>query len=106
MAKDGFDPGTSDVFPDEGLAGVVVHSRPLKAIIERIEAAEERRRDAAEDVKEIYAHAKAQGFDTKIVRALIKERRTNAEELSYYTATLDLYRDAVADLPLFQAGQD
>ena len=30
MAKDGFDPGTSDAFPEEGLSGVVVQSKPLK----------------------------------------------------------------------------
>ena len=52
----------------------------LKAFIERIERLEEEKRQIADDVKDVYAEAKANGFDAKILRKIISLRRQDADE--------------------------
>ena len=49
--------------------------RPLKSFIERIERLEEERKTLSDDIKEVYAEAKGTGFDTKIMRQIIRLRR-------------------------------
>ncbi|MFZ3238081.1 MAG: DUF2312 domain-containing protein, partial [Stellaceae bacterium] len=53
----------------------------LKSFIERIERLEEEKRTLAEDIKEVYAEAKGTGFDTKIMRQLIRIRKRDQDEL-------------------------
>lgn len=78
----------------------------LKAFIERIERLEEEKRVLAEDIKEVYAEAKGTGFDTKIMRQLIKERRRDADDLEEEQTLLEVYRRALgqlSDTPLGEA---
>lgn len=78
----------------------------LKSFIERIERLDEERRGIAADIKELYAEAKGYGFDTKIMRQIIKERRMNRADLDEQEALLDVYRHALgmlADTPLGEA---
>ena len=49
----------------------------LRSFIERIERLEEVKALLAADIREVYAEAKAVGFDGKTMRAIIKERRSN-----------------------------
>lgn len=77
-----------------GIAG-----EQLKSIIERIERLEEEKRALGEDIKEIYAEAKGNGFDTKIIRQLIRERRMDRDDLDEQETLLDLYRRALGMLP-------
>jgi uncharacterized protein (UPF0335 family) len=71
----------------------------LKAIIERIERAKEEVKEAQEGVKEIYAEAKAHGFDAKVIRELIKRRATDPSKLAEFEELLVMYENAV-QLPL------
>ena len=52
----------------------------LKSIVERIERLEEEKKTIAGDIKEVYAEAKANGFDTKILRKVISLRKKYAAE--------------------------
>ena len=75
----------------------------LKSIVERIENLETQKRDLSSDIKDIYTEAKSAGFDPKIIRALVAERRKDAEEVETLATLLETYRKALAglaDLPL------
>jgi uncharacterized protein (UPF0335 family) len=67
----------------------------LKSFVERIERLEEERASIAGDVKEVYAEAKAQGFDTKILRKVISMRKRDAAERREEEEILDLYLKAL-----------
>jgi uncharacterized protein (UPF0335 family) len=70
----------------------------LKSFIERIERLEEEKAALAADIREVYAEAKGTGFDTKIMRQIIRIRRMDKadrqeqeELLVLYKRALDLY---------------
>jgi uncharacterized protein (UPF0335 family) len=67
----------------------------LKAFIERIERLEEEKRQIADDVKDVYAEAKANGFDAKILRKIISLRRQDADERREQEAILETYLRAL-----------
>ena len=71
----------------------------LKSFIERIERLEEEKRALAEDIKEVYAEAKGIGFDTKIMRQLIRIRKRDQDELDEEETLLDVYKRALGMLP-------
>ena len=71
----------------------------LKSLVERIERLEEEKKTIAGDIKEVYAEAKANGFDTKILRKLISIRKKDRNELEEEEAILDLYMSALGMLP-------
>ena len=71
----------------------------LRAFIERIERLEEEKRTLAEDIKEVYAEAKGNGFDAKIMRQIIKIRRMDKDDLDEQETLLDIYRRALGMLP-------
>lgn len=77
----------------------------LRSFIERIERLEEERRTIAADIKEVFAEAKGTGFDTKIMRQLIRLRRLDKDDLDEQETLLDIYRRALGMLPLFEAGE-
>lgn len=72
-----------------------VDSNQLRTIVERIERLEEEKKTIADDVKEIYAEAKGNGYDTKIIRKLVALRKRDANEVAEEEAILDLYKQAV-----------
>ena len=67
----------------------------LKSLVERIEKLEEEKATIAGDIREVYAEAKAEGFDVKALRAVIRIYRQDAEERREHEALVDLYRDAM-----------
>ena len=71
----------------------------LKSFIERIERLEEEKRALAEDIKEVYAEAKGTGFDTKIMRQIIRIRKRDQDELDEEETLLDVYKRALGMLP-------
>ena len=71
----------------------------LKAIVERIERLEEEKKAIADDIKEVYAEAKANGFDTKILRKVISLRRKEAAERAEEQSMLDVYMAALGMIP-------
>lgn len=78
----------------------------LKAIVERIERLEEDKAAIAEDIRQVYAEAKGNGFDVKTLRKVIALRKKEAAERAEEQAMLEVYMGAlgmIADLPLGQA---
>jgi len=70
----------------------------LKTIVERIERLEEEKKTIAADIKEVYAEAKGNGFDTKILRKVISIRKKDRHEREEEEAMLDVYLDALGML--------
>ncbi len=71
----------------------------LRAFIERIERMEEEKKAIADDIKEIYAEAKGNGFDTKVLRRVISLRKQDQNERQEQEAILDLYLQALGMAP-------
>jgi uncharacterized protein (UPF0335 family) len=73
----------------------------LRAFIERIERMEEEKKAIAEDIKEIYAEAKGNGFDTKVLRKIVTIRKQDRAERMEQEALLELYMSALGmvDIP-------
>ncbi|MFN4144037.1 DUF2312 domain-containing protein [Aestuariivirga sp.] len=71
----------------------------LKSIVERIERLEEEKKAIAADIKEVYAEAKANGFDTKILRKVISLRKKEAAEREEEQSMLDVYMAALGMIP-------
>jgi uncharacterized protein (UPF0335 family) len=67
----------------------------LKAFIERIEKLEEEKAGIAGDIKEVYAEAKSNGFDTKALRKIVSIRKKDFAERQEEEAILDLYMQAL-----------
>lgn len=67
----------------------------LKSLVERIERLEEDKAAVAADLKEVYAEAKGEGFDTKILRKVIRLRKQDTAKRQEEEALLDLYLTAV-----------
>ena len=67
----------------------------LRLFIERIERLEEEKKSMADDVKDVYAEAKANGYDTKTMRKIVALRRLEAHVRQEADALLDTYRNAL-----------
>ena len=63
----------------------------LRAFIERIERLEEEKKVIADDIKDVYAEAKGNGFDVKVMRKIVSLRKRNPHEREEEEAILDLY---------------
>jgi uncharacterized protein (UPF0335 family) len=70
----------------------------LKSLIERIERLEEDKAAVATDLKEVYAEAKGEGFDTKIVRKVVRLRKQDKAKRQEEEALIDLYISAIGGL--------
>ena len=81
----------------------------LRAIIERIERMEEEKKTIADDIRDIYAEAKGNGYDVPALRAIIKLRKEDANKRAERETILETYMAALgmlADLPLGRAAMD
>ncbi|MGO1118498.1 DUF2312 domain-containing protein [Rhodovibrionaceae bacterium A322] len=67
----------------------------LRSFIERIERLEEEKAALAADVREVYAEAKGVGFDTKIMRQIIKLRKMDENDRQETESLLDVYKHAL-----------
>jgi uncharacterized protein (UPF0335 family) len=67
----------------------------IKAFIERIERLNEEKAAISGDIKEVYAEAKGNGFETTILRQIIKIRKQDANERMEHEALLELYMTAL-----------
>ena len=67
----------------------------IRAFIERIERMEEEKKAIADDIKEIYAEAKGNGFDTKVLRQVVRIRKQDHAERLEQEALLELYMTAL-----------
>lgn len=72
-----------------------VSGEQLRGFIERIERLEEEKKGIAEDIKEVYAGAKAVGFDVKIIRKVVAVRKMDKADREEGEALLDVYLHAI-----------
>ena len=72
-----------------------VNSGQLRAVIERIEKLEEEKSAIADDIKDVYAEAKGNGFDAKIIRRIVALRKKDREQRREEEEILDLYMSAL-----------
>ncbi len=83
----------------ESFSTTAVAAGQLISIVERIERLEEEKKAVAEQIKEVYAEAKANGFDAKTLRKVVSLRKRSTEERQEEEALLDLYLSALGMLP-------
>jgi len=70
----------------------------LKSILERVERLEEDKAAVMADLKEVYAEAKGNGFDTKIIRKVIRLRKKDKAKRQEEEALVDLYMSAIGEV--------
>jgi uncharacterized protein (UPF0335 family) len=70
----------------------------LKSIIERIERLEEDKAAVANDLKEVFAEAKGNGFDTKTLRKVVRYRKQDRAKRQEEEAIFDLYLSAIGEV--------
>ncbi len=72
-----------------------IAAEALRQYIARIERLEEEKQALLADIREVYAEAKAQGFDPKIMRQVVRLRKKDHDQRAEEEALLDLYLKAV-----------
>ncbi|WP_304166428.1 DUF2312 domain-containing protein [Phenylobacterium aquaticum] len=70
----------------------------LKSIVERIERLELEKSEIAEQIKEVFAEAKGNGFDVKILRKVVRMRKQDRAKRQEEEAILDLYLSALGEI--------
>jgi len=72
-----------------------IASDQLRSVIERIERLEEEKAGIAADIRDIYAEAKGNGFDSKIIRQIIRLRKMEKADRQEQEELLELYKAAL-----------
>lgn len=67
----------------------------LKAIVERVERLEEEKKALSDDIRDVYAEAKGNGFDVQTLRTVIKMRKQDVDERKEHEAILETYMHAL-----------
>ncbi|GAA0577295.1 DUF2312 domain-containing protein [Rhizomicrobium electricum] len=67
----------------------------LRSFVERVERLEEEKKALSDDIKEVYAEAKGEGFDVKILRQVVRLRKMDKADFQETEAMLDLYLSAL-----------
>ena len=70
----------------------------LKAIIERIERLEEEKKPISEDIRDVFAEAKGNGYDVKALRTIVRMRKQDANERAEQETILETYMQALGML--------
>jgi uncharacterized protein (UPF0335 family) len=70
----------------------------LKAFVERVERLEEEKKAIADDIRDVYAEAKIDGFDTKVLRIVVRMRKQDLNERKEQEAVLETYLHALGML--------
>lgn len=81
------------------MADTSVARDQLRSIVERVERLEEEKKAIADDIRDVFAEAKANGFDVKTLRTVVRMRKIEATERQEQEAMLDLYLSALGMLP-------
>lgn len=89
----------ADDVTEDDFSATRVGAAQLKSVVERIERLEEEKREIAEQVKEVYAEAKANGFDVKTLRKVVALRKKDMKDRQEEEAMLDLYLHALGMVP-------
>ncbi len=67
----------------------------LRLLIERVERLEEEKKGIADDIRDVYAEAKAVGYDAKIMRQIVRLRKMPPDDRREMETILDLYKAAL-----------
>ena len=67
----------------------------LRSFLDRIERLEEEKAGLTADIREVYAEAKGSGFDTKVMRQIVRLRKMDSADRQEQEALLDVYRRAI-----------
>ena len=78
-----------------GTSTAAVAVDQLRSFVERIERLEEEKAALAADIREVYSEAKGTGFDTKIMRQVVRLRKLDRADFQEREAVLDLYMTAL-----------
>ena len=70
----------------------------LKSIIERVERLEQEKSEIAEQIKEVFAEAKGNGYDVKTLRKVVRIRKQDRAKRQEEDAILDLYLSAIGEI--------
>ena len=70
----------------------------LKAIVERIERLEEEKKATSDDIRDVYAEAKGNGFDDKALRSIVRMRKMDSDERREQQEVLETYLHALGML--------
>ena len=70
----------------------------LKAFVERVEKLEEEKKAIADDIRDVYAEAKGNGYDTKALRSVVRLRKQDVNERKEQEAILETYMHALGML--------
>ena len=71
----------------------------LRSFVERIERLEEEKANLAADIRDVFAEAKANGYDVKALRAVVRIRKLDSHERDEQEFTLDTYKRALGLAP-------
>ncbi|MEN0088647.1 MAG: DUF2312 domain-containing protein [Pseudomonadota bacterium] len=78
----------------------------LRSFIERIERLEEQKKEISDDIRDVFAEAKGNGFDVKVMRQIVRLRKVDASQREEEDAVRDLYLTALGMLPDLQSDDD
>jgi uncharacterized protein (UPF0335 family) len=70
----------------------------LKAFVERVERLEEEKKTISDDIRDVYAEAKGNGYDVKALRAIVRLRKQDADERKEHETILETYMHALGML--------
>lgn len=70
----------------------------LRAFIERVERLEEEKAGLTADIREVYAEAKGNDFDPKVMRQIVRDRKKDRDRLAEERALRDIYENALGML--------
>ena len=90
-------PATAAVRETENAAPNAIANQ-LKAVVERIERLEEGKKAIADDIRDVYAEAKGNGYDVKALRTIIRLRKQDKTERQEHEAILETYMHALGML--------
>ncbi|MBI1251782.1 MAG: DUF2312 domain-containing protein [Alphaproteobacteria bacterium] len=92
----GTDLGADDIVAPQALTQTT--KEKLKQIVARIERLEEEKAQLTADIKDVYGEAKTLGFDTKVLRKVIRLRKQDRRERAEQEQIMDLYLAALGEI--------
>ena len=87
------------------MADTTIARDQLRSIVERIERLEEEKQAIAGDIRDVYAEAKANGFDVKTLRKVVRLRKQDSEQRQEEEAMLTLYLHSLGMAPEFEPAE-
>jgi uncharacterized protein (UPF0335 family) len=77
------------------MAEAAVSNDQLRLFMERIERLDEEKKGISDDMRDVFSEAKSQGYDTKIMRQILKLRKMSQDDRQEMEALLDTYKSAL-----------